>query len=154
MTDARIEGYARLLVERGVDVQPGWQVIIRANPLARPLVEEVMRVIARREAYALLRLSYGAPHMNLIAVDAAWALAAPDALLTAMPPIERCALEHADALILIEAPDGREAEAVNGLIARRHLLRQSARPVMERLANGALRTAYSLFPIRYTAPSG
>lgn len=146
MSDTRVAEYARLLVEWCVGVQPGWQVIIRTNPLARPVIEETMRLIAGRGAYALLRLSYGAPHMNLAAVDAAWAVAAPDELLVQMPPIERHALENADALILIEAPDGREAEAVSGLIARRHLLRQSVRPLMQRLAGGAFPTTYGMFP--------
>ena len=146
MIEGRTESYARLLVERGIKVRPGWQVIIRTNPLARPLVEEVARQLARRGAYALLRISYGAPHMNLIAVDTAWALSAPEDLLQRMPPIERDALETADAMIIIEAPDDRESEAAEGLIARRHLLRRSVRPLMERLQQGDLPTAYCLFP--------
>lgn len=144
--DSRVTAYAHLLVERGLQVQAGWQVLLRTNCPARPLVEEVMRVIARRGAYALLRISYGPPHMNLIAVDSAWAVEAPDVLLSEMPPIERHALEQADAIMLIEAPDGREAEAVGGLIARRHLLRQSVRPLIERLGSGTLRTTYGMFP--------
>jgi aminopeptidase len=140
-----IEAYARLLVERGVGIQAGWQVLVRTNPLARPLVEAVMRQIAQRGAYALLRMSYGAPHMNLMAVDVSWVTAAPEHLLATMPPIEQHALDHADAIILIEAPDGREAEAADELIARRHLLRQSVRRFMERLGSG-LPTTYGMFP--------
>ena len=55
--DPRIEAYAKLLVERSLDVQPGWQVWINSSPLARPLVEEVVRLIARRGAYPLVRHS-------------------------------------------------------------------------------------------------
>jgi len=40
--DPRIDEYARLLVERSVGVQPGWQVQVRSTPLARPLVEAVL----------------------------------------------------------------------------------------------------------------
>ena len=36
--DSRVTAYAHLLVERGLDVQAGWQVLIRTNCLARPLV--------------------------------------------------------------------------------------------------------------------
>ena len=48
MRDPRIDDYARLLVDRSVGVQPGWQVFLRATPLARPLVEAVQEQIARR----------------------------------------------------------------------------------------------------------
>jgi leucyl aminopeptidase (aminopeptidase T) len=37
--DPRVEAYAKLLVEKCIDVQPGWQVIVRAGVLARPLIE-------------------------------------------------------------------------------------------------------------------
>src|SRR5256885_9386067 len=53
--DPRIEAYAKLLVERSLDVQPGWQVWINSSPLGRPLVEEAVRLIARRDAYPLVR---------------------------------------------------------------------------------------------------
>src|SRR5438105_1590619 len=54
--DPRIEAYANLLVERSLDVQPGWQVWINSSALGRPLVEEVVRLIARRGAYPLVRI--------------------------------------------------------------------------------------------------
>ncbi len=31
----RVEQYARLLIERSIDPQPGWQVLIRHRGLAR-----------------------------------------------------------------------------------------------------------------------
>ena len=46
MRDPRDEQYANLLVETCVDVQPGWQVVVAASPLARPLFDEVCRAIA------------------------------------------------------------------------------------------------------------
>jgi nicotinamidase-related amidase len=49
--DPRDDAYARLIVERSVGVQPGWQVAVRATPLARPLVEALVEEIARRGAY-------------------------------------------------------------------------------------------------------
>ena len=55
MRDPRDEQYAKLLVETCVDVQPGWQVVVAASLLARPLLDEVCRAIARRGAYALVR---------------------------------------------------------------------------------------------------
>ena len=40
--DVRIDEYARLLVDRSVGVQPGWQVLVRGSHLGRPLLEAVM----------------------------------------------------------------------------------------------------------------
>ena len=37
MRDPRDEQYASILVETCIDVQPGWQVIVLASPLGRPL---------------------------------------------------------------------------------------------------------------------
>ena len=59
MTDPRIRELAELMVNRCLDVQPGWQVSVRASPLARPLVQEVARAIARRGAYYLPRINWG-----------------------------------------------------------------------------------------------
>ena len=59
MGDPRIEKYARLLVETCVDVQPGWCRCSSSACSGRPLVEEVTRQIARREAHALVRVTFG-----------------------------------------------------------------------------------------------
>jgi aminopeptidase len=98
--DPRIEEYARLLVGRCVDVQPGWQVIVRSRPAARPLVEAVAREIARRGAFALLRIGFG-PYD----VDLEWAKEAPLELLETLPEVERFAYEHVDAWVGVSAPE-------------------------------------------------
>ena len=41
MSDPRVEAYAKLLVEDCLDVQPGWQVMVTAGALARPLLEAI-----------------------------------------------------------------------------------------------------------------
>ena len=82
------------MVDRCLDVQPGWQVSVRATPLARPLVQEVARAIGRRGAYYLPRINWGPDRFR---VDLDWALAAPLELLGELPPIERYAVEHEDA---------------------------------------------------------
>ena len=56
MTDPRVADHARLLIERCVDVQAGWQVAVSGGYLARPLLVEVVRLVARRGAYALPRI--------------------------------------------------------------------------------------------------
>src|SRR5947208_8340623 len=75
--DPRIEAYAKLIVERSLDVQPGWQVWINSSWLARPLVQEVVRAIARRGAYPLVRL--GDAGMEDVPFEVIWALEAPEA---------------------------------------------------------------------------
>ena len=96
--DFRVQQYARLLVERCVKVQPGWQVLVFSSPLGRPLVEEVVRAIGRLGAYAL-------PRLALAGVDSIWLREAPEELLKEMPPIEAHTIEKTDCYIAIGAPE-------------------------------------------------
>lgn len=98
MADPRIQEYAKLLVERCVNVQPGWQVRVSSSPLARPLVEEVIRCIARRGAYAMTRLSYG----NFGSI---WMKEVPESTLEHVADITKYEMEHLDADIQIAAPE-------------------------------------------------
>jgi aminopeptidase len=101
--DPRNEPYARLLVETCVDVQPGWQVLVNGtSPLAEPLVDEVVRQVARREAYALVR--YGG-----LVTSRAWLREAPPELVATAPSLELRTLEEVDALIVVEAPENTRA---------------------------------------------
>jgi aminopeptidase len=96
--DPRVEAYAKLLVERCVDVQPGWQVLVFSSPLGRPLVEEVVRCVARRGAYAL-------PRVSLSGLDSIWLREAPEELLKDLAPIEAHSVENADCYVAIGAPE-------------------------------------------------
>ena len=91
--DPRIERYAKLLVERCLDVQPGWEVLIRSTPLARPLLEELQRQIAHRDAYAILRLGYA-----MWPIDDDWVREAPEELLGELSEVDRFACERMDAI--------------------------------------------------------
>ena len=84
---SRVEQYAELLVARSLDVQPGWQVMVVATPHARPLVEEVVRGIARRGAYPLVRLAFN--DREQVPLEAVWAAEAPEELLPTLAPIGR-----------------------------------------------------------------
>jgi aminopeptidase len=127
MRDPRLEQYARVLVETCLDVQPGWQVLVRANPVARPLVDEVSRLIGQRGAYALLRLGFDTTVGNV-----PWILEASDELLSNPPPLVVNELATADALVAISAPDNtREISIVPQ--ARLALLQAGMRPVRERI---------------------
>jgi aminopeptidase len=118
--DPRIEEYAKLLVERCVDVQPGWQVVVGSHPLGRPLVDEVCRHIAKRGAYALLRLGYG-----MSGGSDAWIKEAPEELLQKVPSVDAYTFENIDCNIFIMAPENTRDGA--DIPAERMQLLQAAR---------------------------
>jgi aminopeptidase len=126
--DQRIEQYARLLVERCVDVQAGWQVLVLSTPLARPVVERVCELIGERGAYALLRLDFVNEHLP---VAHAWTRTAPEAVVAALAPADLHLVESIDARITITAPentrDGSELSA-----ERQALVRKATKPYYER----------------------
>jgi aminopeptidase len=128
MGDPRIEEYARLLVERCIDAQPGWQVLISSSPPGRPLVEAVAEALGRRGAYALLRITFDDWPLPL---SLAWAREAPEELVGTLAPIDRQALEQMDALIRIQAPENTRA-AADLAPARLALLRQAQTPLRDR----------------------
>jgi aminopeptidase len=96
--DPRIDEYARLLVERSVGVQPGWEVLIRATPLARPLIEAVSEQIARRGAYPLWWLQWEP-------TSGPFAREAPLDVLRVAPPTMNFVWENCQAFIMISAPE-------------------------------------------------
>ncbi len=124
--DPRVAAYARLLVDRCLGVQPGWQVLIRSQPAARPLLDELMRLIARMGAYPLLRMNF-----SLWPTDEAWAAEAPADLVGEIAPIDLFAADHMDARVTLEAPDN--TRGVVPLTAdRRALARKGAAPFLRR----------------------
>jgi aminopeptidase len=117
-------------------------VSVRATPLARPLVEEIARAIARRGAYYLPRINWGSDRFR---VDLDWALAAPLDLLRELPPIERYAVEHEDARLTIRAPE--DVHAGSELTdERRSLLQQAMAPASRRARSLDVRWAVVEFP--------
>ncbi len=98
--DPRVEAYAKLLVERCLDVQPGMQVLIRTTPLAKPAVAALQREIARRGAYPILRIGFVIWPSN-----PPWAAEAPEDLLGEMAELDRFASDHMDARITMDAPE-------------------------------------------------
>jgi aminopeptidase len=128
LADERVRQYAQLLVDRCVDVQPRWQVEVVATIPARPLVEEVVRAIARRGAYPLVRLSNlyeRRPYQHL------WAEEAPEELIEELPSIEQFINDEIDAWIGIGAPEN----AVDGSDTppeRRAAIAQAGAPFVQK----------------------
>ena len=125
LRDPRIEAYAKLLVERCLDVQPGWEVLVRSTPLARPLLEELERQIARRGAYAIMRINW-----SMWPIDDGWAAEAPEDLLGELSEIDTFACDRMDARITLGAPENTRAAA--DLPAERLALAQAAEKVFYR----------------------
>src|SRR4051794_7977743 len=100
--DPRIEQYAKLIVERSIDAQPGWQVMVLSSPPARPLLEEVVRLLARRGASAIVRLALG---MEQLPMRPLWATEAPIDLLEEAAPADREVWRQVDAWVNIGAPE-------------------------------------------------
>ena len=124
--EPRVAEYAELLVGRCLDVQPGWQVLIRSQPAARPVLEEMMRLIAGRGAFPLLRLNY-----SLWPTDEPWAETAPAELVGELSEIDLFASEHMDARVTMEAPDN--TRGVSALPPeRRALVRKGSAPFFRR----------------------
>jgi aminopeptidase len=98
--DPRVDAYAKLLVERCLDVQPGMEVLIRTTHLAKPAVLALQREIARRGAYPILRIGF-----VMWPTNPAWAAEAPEELLGELSEIDRFASDRMDARITMDAPE-------------------------------------------------
>ena len=103
MTDPRVQQYAELLVNRCVDVQPGWEVVVIGSTEARPLVEEVIRAIGRRDAVPVVQLSFSG--LDFWPFETVWAETAPPELVAKRSPIRLKIDDECDAWIRIGAPE-------------------------------------------------
>jgi len=99
-TDPRVEAYAKLLVRRCLDVQPGMEVLIRTTHMATPAVLALQREIARRGAHPILRIGF-----VMWPTNPAWAAEAPEELLGELSEIDRFASDRMDARITMDAPE-------------------------------------------------
>jgi aminopeptidase len=123
--DPRTQAYARILVDC-VDPRPGWQVLVRSQPLGRPLIEEVVRELARRGARALVRL-------GLDAVGGTFTRVAPMELISNPCEIELHEIGNADSYMAILAPENTRSGSdipAERLSARQAALREPHRPFL------------------------
>jgi aminopeptidase len=131
MPSTPVERLAELLVGRSLGVQPGWQVMVVATPLARPLVESVTRSIARRGAYPLVRLSF--TERERVPLEGVWAAEAPLELLSALAPSEERTLAEIDAYLIVFSPENVN-DAGRLPTERRRVLGQAHRAFSRRTA--------------------
>jgi aminopeptidase len=128
MTDPRNRQLAELLVDTCVGVQPGWQVLVMGSPPGRPLIEEVVRVVAERDAYALLRVTFD----DATITPRTWLRAAPLDRVAVPAPIETHAMDHCDALIAISAPENTR-DSADVPSERTAAIQGAYRPSLERV---------------------
>ena len=126
--DPRISQYAELIVERSLDPQPGWQVEVQSSPLARDLVEEVVRRVARRGAWPLVRLSFMDERWPY---EYVWAQEAPEEMLDQRFPLRVAHEETVDAWVLIGAPENR-ASGADVTVEKRTKLGLAGGPFLQR----------------------
>ena len=100
--DGRVERYAELLLGTCLGVERGWQVMVWGTPLARPLLEEVMKQLAERGAYPLLRLTFSGGHWR---EHRAWLRHAPLDVISEPATIEVHTREQCDAWLGVSAPE-------------------------------------------------
>ncbi len=144
MVDSRVERLASLLVERCVEVQPGWQVLVMGQPGARPLLEELTRAIARRGAYALVRLRIEST------ANAAWLGEASEELVSSVSPIEAHEWQQADAYVVVVAPQNtREGSDVDGV--KLGLRGKALRPYTEPFIAGTKQWVGCYYPTQAVA---
>jgi aminopeptidase len=125
---SREQQLAELLVGRSLGVEPGWQVMVSATALARPVVEELVRSIARRGAYPLVRLSF--TDLERVPFETVWAEEAPEELLAVPAPIDVRARKEIDARVILFSAEN--VYAGSELPSERRLaLRTAARAAMD-----------------------
>ncbi|MDQ3778461.1 MAG: aminopeptidase [Actinomycetota bacterium] len=145
MADPRVQEYARLLVERSIDVQPKWQVMVISQPAARPLLEEVVRLIARRGAYPLVRYSHTMEQLPFVWT---WAEEAPLELLGAVAPADEHVWNTVDAWMLLGAPENTR-EGADIATERRDAVQKAHAAFLQR----RLRMEIPWVTCRFPAPS-
>jgi aminopeptidase len=103
--DERVSRYADVLLDTCLGVQPGWQVLVWGTPWGRPLLEVVMRKLAERGAYPLLRLTFGGGLVH----HHAWLRHAPLEVIAEPAAIEVEVLRRCDAILAVGAPEDTHA---------------------------------------------
>ena len=98
------ERFAELLCDYCLEVQPGWQVLVRSTTLAAPLLRALHRALLTRGAWPLLRV-------ELPGLDEDFYAVAHDAQLDGFPSVAHAEAAQADAFLTIQAPENTRALA-------------------------------------------
>ena len=142
MSDPRIRKWADVLTSYSAPVMPGDAVVIRATPLAEPLILELYRSILERGGIPHLRLTL--PQLQEV-----FYRYAPDEVLDTLPEILRHEVEQIDVVFSIMS-DNNTRSLSNVDPARQVRFQKTQQPLGERLmqraADGDLLWCLTLFP--------
>jgi aminopeptidase len=97
-------GFAALLCDYCLEVQPGQQVVVRSTTLASPLLLSLQRALLAREAWPLMRVSLPGQEEGF------WG-AARDVHLDGFAGLDLLEAERTDASVMIHAPENTRALA-------------------------------------------
>jgi aminopeptidase len=120
-----VDGFARLLTDYCLDVQPGQQVLVQSSTLAAPLLLALQREILERDAWPLIRAS-------LPGADESFWRAARAAQIDGFPSSELAEAQQIDASLRIIATENANALAGvdPGKLARAARARDKLREVV------------------------
>jgi aminopeptidase len=102
--EADTERFAALLTDYCLEVQPGWQVLVRSTALGAPLLRALHAAILERDAWPLLRTELPGVEEDLYAL-------ARDRHLDSVGSIAKAEAAQADAFLTIQAPFNTRALA-------------------------------------------
>jgi len=142
MKDARIERYARILVNYSVGVQPGDNVLISGSVAAMPLVAETLRQVIRAGGYPMVQLQD--ERLEEIVFQES-----SDEQLQRIPEPMKIIIEKYDCLINIRGSNN--TRGLSAIDPSRQQIAQAARSelmgtYMARAASGELRWVGTLYP--------
>ena len=137
-----VERHADVLLRHSVDLEPGEHLVIDCSPAGEELSEAVFRQAL--EMGAMVTLLSSLRHQNEIELRSA-----SDETLRWLSPVVKTALETANALIVIEAPENTRAEAGHDstrLAAAQERWGKYWQIVLSRSGHGELRWVYTQAP--------
>lgn len=142
MNDARVERYAKILVNYSVGVQPGDNVLVSGSVAAMPLVSETLRQVIRAGGYPMVQL-----HDDTL--DEIVLHESSEEQLRHIPEPMRVIIESYDCIINIRGTDN--TRALSAIDPVRQQITQAARSelmrtYMTRAAAGELRWVGTLYP--------
>ncbi len=142
MVDPRVTRLAELIVDFSIGVKEGQQVVVRGQPVAAPLIQELYRLVLLRGAHPYIQV-------QLPGLDPIFMQHANEEQLQFVSPVDRYIVENFDARIrIMSETNTRELSRIDP--ARQALYSRGQRillqTIMERSGEGALRWNVCLYP--------
>lgn len=142
MYDARVEKFARILVDYSTKVQPGDRVAITSSTEGIPAVQALYKLVLERGAYPHVLLEF--PQQYDILIEAG-----SDEQLAYVPRFHKQAFEEFDVLLKVHARPNTRFTTQMAPERQEHLERSLAELIkvqMRRGATGELRWMSTIFP--------